>query len=148
MLNRYYSFAAAAGAAAMTFPGVAEACRCIEPKTPAEAFTRADAVVLAEVAAVTGNIDAEGGAIATLIPSMAWKSDVPATMKVEARTTCAFDFHQGQTYLVYLSKSGIHAPYSATSCDGSQPEAKSRPALDWLRENEKAATISQSASGQ
>ena len=121
MLNRYYSFAAAAGAAAMTFPGVAEACRCIEPKTPAEAFTRADAVVLAEVAAVTGNIDAEGGAIATLIPSMAWKSDVPATMKVEARTTCAFDFHQGQ---------------------------KSRPALDWLRENEKAATISQSASGQ
>lgn len=111
---------------------VAHACRCIAPKTPEQAFARADAVVLGEVVDVDGNFEAEGGAIATLKVRNAWKADVPATLRVETRTTCAFDFRAGATYLVYLSRSGSRTAYTTTICDGNLPVGRAGTALDWL----------------
>jgi hypothetical protein len=123
----------------MVASGVAQACRCIAPKTPEEAFARADAVVLAEVLEIDGKFNAEGGAIATLRAAKAWKSGVPATLKVETRTTCAFDFRKGETYLVYLSRSGHRAQFATTICDGNLPVSKAGAALQWLGKNKPSA---------
>lgn len=118
------------------------ACRCVTPKTPEQAFVKADAVVLAEVARVDGNFEAEGGATATLKVSKAWKVDMPATLRVETRTTCAFDFRSGETYLVYLSRSGGRTKYTTTICDGNMPAGRAGSALEWLgRKN--PASVSQ-----
>lgn len=56
----------------------AQACRCAGPHTPQSAYRTADVVVLAEVLAVEGNFEAQGGAVATLNASRAWKAGVPA----------------------------------------------------------------------
>lgn len=110
----------------------AHACRCAGPLTPQGAFTQADAVVFAEVLAVEGNFKAEGGAIATLKTNKAWKAGVPATLRVETRTTCAFDFRTGETYLVYLARSRGRAPYSTTICRGNLRAGEAGAVLEWL----------------
>jgi hypothetical protein len=109
------------------------ACRCAGPATPQKSYAHADAVVLGEVVSVAGDIDAEGGAIATLQTEKAWKTKVPANLKVETRSTCAFDFKTGQRYLVYLSRTGARAAYSTTICAGNLPYSQSRPSIEWLK---------------
>ena len=96
-------------------------------------------MVLAEVLEIDGKFNAEGGAIATLRAAKAWKSGVPATLKVETRTTCAFDFRKGETYLVYLSRSGHRAQFATTICDGNLPVSKAGAALQWLGKNKPSA---------
>jgi hypothetical protein len=117
------------------------ACRCAGPHTPQTAYRTADAVALAEVLSLEGNFRAQGGAIATLNAGKAWKAGVPATLRVETRTTCAFDFRTGETYLVYLTRSGIRAPYSTTICRGNLRAGDAGAALGWLERRGKPAPI-------
>ena len=120
----------------------AQACRCAGPHTPQSAYRMADVVVLAEVLAVEGNFEAQGGAIATLNASRAWKAGVPATLRVETRTTCAFDFRQGETYLVYLTRSDGRTSYATTICRGNLRSGEAGAALEWLARRGNSAPVS------
>jgi hypothetical protein len=119
----------------------AHACRCAGPHTPQSAYRAADVVVLAEVLDVEGNFEAQGGAVATLNAAKAWKARVPAALRVETRTTCAFDFRKGETYLVYLTRSGGRAPYATTICRGNLPARDAGAALEWLGQAGKSAPV-------
>ena len=119
----------------------AHACRCAGPQTLQRAFKTAEVVVLSEVLAVEGNFEAEGGAVATLKASKAWKASVPATLRVETRTTCAFDFRKGESYLVYLTRSNGRAPYSTTICSGNLRARDADAALEWLGRRTKPASV-------
>lgn len=132
MTNRYLLLIAT-GAVSLSMSDAALACRCAGRATLQQSYGRADAVVIADVTAVSGDIDAEGGAIATLNTGKAWKSKVPPTLKVESRSTCAFDFKAGERYLVYLSRSGVRAAYSTTICAGNLHYAQSGAAVKWLQ---------------
>jgi hypothetical protein len=121
------------GAASLAMADQAFACRCAGPFTPQESYEHADAIVLAEVTAVSGDIDAEGGAIVTLQAERSWKHKVPAMLKVETRSTCAYDFKTGERYLVYLSRSGARVDYSTTMCAGNLPYSQSASSIRWLQ---------------
>jgi hypothetical protein len=121
------------GAASLAMADAAFACRCAGPFTPQESYEHADAIVLAEVTGVSGDIDAEGGAIVTLQAEISWKHKVPAMLKVETRSTCAFDFMAGERYLVYLTRSGARADYSTTKCAGNLPYSQSASSIKWLQ---------------
>lgn len=116
----------------------AQACRCEGDLSPARAYERADAIVLGQVEKVDGDPEAQGGAMITLRPEMAWKAGVPASLKVETRTTCAYDFKAGQTYLVYLTRTGSATPYATGICNGNVTAAEAGKKLDWLKAHGKS----------
>lgn len=121
------------GLAGLAFTaGSAEACKCVPGMTPAKAFRGADAVVLGEVLSVEGDPWAQGGAVATLRTARSWKEGLSGTLQVETRTSCAFDFRPGETYLVYLSRSQGRAAFSTMACNGNEASREAGPALEWL----------------
>jgi hypothetical protein len=119
----------------------AQACRCTEPHTPQAAYQNADGVVIAEVLAVDGNHKAVGGALATLRVSKAWKARVPARLTVETRTTCAFNFHTAETYLVYLTRANGRTPYATRICRGNLLARDAAGALEWLDRHGKSIPV-------
>jgi hypothetical protein len=130
--------------AALALPLVAtgaQACRCTEPPTPQAAYRNADGVVIAEVLAVDGNHTAVGGALATLRVSKAWKARVPARLTVETRTTCAFNFHTAETYLVYLTSAHGRAPYATRICRGNLLARDAAGAIEWLDRHGKSIPL-------
>ncbi len=115
----------------------AEACRCAGPATPRSSYGKADAVVLGAVASVSGDFEAEGGALVTLDVSRAWKSKVGSAIRIETRSTCAYDFRKGEIYLAYLTRSHGAAPFSTTICAGNHARRESKAALAWLERHGK-----------
>src|SRR5258705_11757488 len=130
--------------AVLAFPFVAtgaQACRCTEPLTPRAAYQNADGVVIAEVLAMDGNHKAVGGALATLRVSKAWKARVPARLTVETRTTCAFNFHTAETYLVYLTRANGRTPYTTRICLGNLLARDAAGAIEWLDRHGKSIPL-------
>lgn len=111
--------------------GGAMACRCTEPSAAA-AYRGADAVVQARVVAVSGDPEAEGGAVVRLTVDRSWKSSTAAQIDVATRSTCAYPFAVGQDLLVYLTRAGGAAPWFTQRCRGNRPLAEAAGALGWL----------------
>jgi hypothetical protein len=119
----------------------AQACRCTDPRTPQAAYQNADGVAIAEVLAVDGDRKAAGGALATLRVSKAWKARIPARLTVETRTTCAFNFHTAESYLVYLTRANGRAPYATRICRGNLPARDAAAAIEWLDRHGKSIPV-------
>lgn len=109
------------------------ACRCLEPESTADAYGRAQVVVRATVLSVDGVGDSPGGARARLRVEEAWKADVPAEVVVSTSTTCAFDFHAGNEYLLYLYPGTEAGELTTRICVGNCLAANAEGALRWLR---------------
>jgi hypothetical protein len=109
------------------------ACRCLEPASTADAYGRAHAVVRATVLTVDGVGDSPGGARARLRVDEAWKADIAGEVVVSTSTTCAFDFHAGNEYLLYLYPGPTAGEWSTRICVGNCLSADAEVALRWLR---------------
>lgn len=109
------------------------ACRCLEPASTADAYGRAHVVVRATVLSVDGVGDSPGGARARLRVEEAWKADVASEIVVSTSTTCAFDFHTGKEYLLYLYPGPAAGELSTRICVGNRVAADAEAALRWLR---------------
>jgi hypothetical protein len=117
------------------------ACRCLEPASTADAYGKAQVVVRATVLSVDGVGDSPGGARARLRVEEAWKADVPAEMVVSTSTTCAFDFHAGNEYLLYLYPGPAAGEWSTRICVGNCLAADAEGALRWLRAQGERARV-------
>ena len=117
------------------------ACRCLEPASTADAYGRAHLVVRATVLAVDGVGDSPGGARAKLRVAEAWKTDVPSEVVVSTSTTCAFDFHAGSEYLLYLYPGSEPDQWSTRICVGNCLASTAEASLSWLHTHGKAARV-------
>lgn len=112
-------------------PVAALACRCPTHLPFSKAYERAQSVVTGKVSAVATNPDGNGST-ATVTVSHAWKAQVSQTISVSTSTTCAFNFVQGEEYLLYLYRTP-EGGYYTSKCVGDLPIAKAEPALSWLK---------------
>jgi hypothetical protein len=117
------------------------ACRCLEPASTADAYRSAPVVIRATVLSVDGVGDSPGGARARLHVEEAWKSDVPVEMDVSTSTTCAFDFHEGSEYLLYIYPGPAAGEFSTRICVGNCLAANAETALRWLRTHGKKSLV-------
>jgi hypothetical protein len=85
-------------------PEAVFACRCPAHRSFSDAYARAESVVTGKVSALQTNADGNGST-ATVIVSQSWKAQAPQTISVSTSTTCAFNFVQGEEYLLYLYQS-------------------------------------------
>jgi hypothetical protein len=130
--------------ALLVLVGVAQqamACRCLEPESTADAYGRAQVVVRATVLSVDGVGDSPGGARARLRVEEAWKADVPGEIVVSTSTTCAFDFHAGNEYLLYLYPGPEAGELSTRICVGNCLVAEAGAALRWLSAHGRRAQL-------
>lgn len=112
-------------------PEAALACRCPAHLPFSKAYARAESVVTGKVSAVATNPDGNGST-ATVTVSHAWKAQSPQTISVSTSTTCAFNFVQGEEYLLYLYRTP-DGGYYTSKCVGDLPLAKAEAALAWLK---------------
>ncbi len=117
------------------------ACRCLEPASTADAYRSATVVVRAKVLSVEGVGDSPGGARASLRVEEAWKADVPGEVVVSTSTTCAFDFHAGNDYLLYLYPGSVSGELITRICVGNCLAADAEAALRWLRAHGQKAQV-------
>ena len=117
-------------------PAAALACRCPEHRSFSDAYTRAESVITGKVTALEKNADGNGST-ATLAVSQAWKAQAPQTISVSTSTTCAFNFVQGEEYLLYLYRTA-QGGYYTSKCVGDLPLARAAPALSWLKRHGKS----------
>ncbi len=113
-------------------PSFAFACRCAGPATPQSAFGRADVIVQGKVMTVTGDINTEVGAIASVNVTKAWKGKTGIEIEILNRTTCAYDFKVGQAYLIFLNKNPDQDYYTTNICIGNLAILEAETALEWL----------------
>lgn len=112
-------------------PEAALACRCPAHLPFSKAYARAQSVVTGKVSAVAANSDGNGST-ATVTISHSWKAQAPETISVSTSTTCAFNFVQGEEYLLYLYRTP-EGGYYTSKCVGDLPLAKADAALGWLK---------------
>jgi len=112
-------------------PEAALACRCPAHLPFSKAYGRAQSVVTGKVSAVAPNSDGNGST-ATVTVSHSWKAQAPETISVSTSTTCAFNFVQGEEYLLYLYRTP-EGSYYTSKCVGDLPIAKAESALSWLK---------------
>lgn len=104
-----------------TFAIPAIACRCIQPPPPAEALTKASAVLVGKVTAL--DRDNQGVAV-TIEVDRAWKGITAKTIIVRTNqgtgADCGFPFEMGKSYLVYTNspqaKEGEQPTLSTNTC--------------------------------
>jgi hypothetical protein len=125
-------------------PEAVFACRCPAHRSFSDAYARAESVVTGKVSALQKNADGNGST-ATVIVSQSWKAQAPQTISVSTSTTCAFNFVQGEEYLLYLYRTS-QGGYYTSKCVGDLPLAKAEPALSWLKRHGKALAIPAAAS--
>lgn len=119
----------------LLMPSFAWACRCSKLSFKA-AFQQADSIVVAEVVQLSGDINAEG-VKARLKVSQSWKQPVETELWVTTRTTCAFEFKLGESYLLYLNSTA--SGYSTNHCSGNLPLKQAEKTLFWLNNKSKSA---------
>lgn len=125
---------------ALLFASTAEACRCVEVKSPAAAYKHAQAVVVGKVATVTPQKDDVDGADVSFKVTQAWKMDVPLTIRITTGTTCAFSFAPDGSYLLFLQHvSG--ATFTTARCMGNRDTAGASAFLQWLEKNGQRGTV-------
>lgn len=117
--------------ALLGLPSLAFACRCAGPVPPATAYRNAQVVVQGKILAVKGDINKEG-ATARVEVSKAWKKKIKSELEVSTRTTCAYEFHVGEEYLIYLQQTADGGHYSTKKCVGNVKSAEAGNALTWL----------------
>ena len=118
--------------ALLVLPSLAHACRCAGPVSPATAYHNALAVVQGKILAVEGDINKEG-VTARVRVLKAWKKKIKSEIEVSTRTTCAYDFHVGEEYLIYLQQTADGGHYSTKKCAGNFKSAEAGNALKWLQ---------------
>jgi len=97
------------------------ACRCIQPPPPAEALTKASAVLVGKVTALERD---NQGVAATIEVDRAWKGVTARTVVVRTNkgtgADCGFPFEMGKSYLVYTNspqaKEGEQPKLSTNTC--------------------------------
>ena len=113
-------------------PREADACRCLEPKSAAAAYSAAHAAVTGQVLEV--NRSSPDETEVTMQVTAAWKADLPRLLRVTTSTDCAFPFQKGGSYLLFLFQDAS-ASYSTERCMGNRDVAKAASFLAWLRKN-------------
>jgi hypothetical protein len=121
-------------------PDAALACRCPAHLSFSQAYERAQSVVVGKVSALQTNTDGNGST-ATVTVSQSWKAQAAPTISVSTSTTCAFNFVQGEEFLLYLFRTP-EGGYYTSKCVGDLPLAKAEPALSWLKGHGKALPVS------
>lgn len=107
------------------------ACRCVESMSPATAYQQAQVVISGRVLSVAGDIN-QDGATARIQVLKSWKKSAPQAVAVSTRTTCAFDFHAGEEYLLYVQETAGAFSYTTKRCVGNLPLSQANKALEWL----------------
>jgi hypothetical protein len=125
-------------------PAAAFACRCPAHRSLSDAYRRAASVITGKVTALQKNADGNGST-ATLTVSQSWKAQAPQIISVSTSTTCAFNFVEGEEYLLYLYRTE-KGGYYTSKCVGDLPLAKAETALSWLKLHGKASPAQQSES--
>ena len=115
------------------------ACRCGAELSPMAAYKRAHSVVIGEVSEVKAGSE-PGSSIATLTISHVWKKAVSREIRIHTSTTCAYAFHEGQQYVLYLypSRSG---GYYTSRCVGNATLAEGRTKIAWLKHNGAVSSV-------
>jgi len=112
--------------------GAAQACKCVQPMTPARQFARAQAVITGVVETLEP-VDAAAGAMkATVRVEHAWKEAPAGPVTVITDGTCAVPLAPGQHYLLYLQPLSP-STYATDRCSGSASVESSKRALRWLQ---------------
>jgi hypothetical protein len=128
----------AVAACAVLAPEAAFACRCVAPQPEAAYFSRSAAVVTGTVVSVSGDPDAEGGVTARVRVETTFKGAPGREIDIVSRTTCAFDFKRGETYLLHLRRLSATGGFTTGICDGNQTAAAAGRALGWLKRHRRA----------
>jgi hypothetical protein len=87
--------------------------------------------VQGKVLAVNGDINKDG-AMARVRVLRVWKKKVKGELEVWTRTTCAYEFHVGEEYLIYLQQTADGEHYSTRKCDGNLKFVEASNAIKWL----------------
>jgi len=116
---------------------VALACRCPPSISPAEAYRAAQVVVQGRIVSVAR--DSAGQlSVATVAVQRAWKGPVGVQIDVTTRTTCAYDFPEGQEVLLYLQHHVQHNRLETRMCAGNLKVTEAGKPLAWLQRHGKA----------
>jgi hypothetical protein len=114
----------------------AEACSCLVPGPPSEAFESASAVFVGTVKGVTRTDSNFGERIFRLSIEEAFKGVSGA--EVEIRTpansaACGYDFEKGQQYVVYAHIRSSDDRLVTTICTRTRPVSNAKEDLEYLR---------------
>ncbi len=112
--------------------GTAQACKCVQPMTPARQYERAITVVTGVVDTVEP-VDTGRAMKATVLVERAWKNVPTGPVIVFTDGTCAIPLVPGQHYLLYLQALSP-STYATDRCSGSAAIGSSQRALRWLQQ--------------
>lgn len=120
-------------AALLVLPQVnAWACRCPEHVPVMDYYEKAQYVVTGKVVELHAN--GKDGSSATVTVNRVWKADVPKTISISTRTSCAFNVNQGAEYLLYLFRTP-DGGYYTSKCVGDLPLKQAESRLKWLEQH-------------
>ena len=120
---------ALAGSLVFALGGPAWACRCREP-APRQAYSQAQAVILAEVEGVEPA--PEQSVIYTLRVNEAWKTPVGDRVRVRSGSTCIFQADVGRSYVLFL-RPYVPGMLQTSVCMGNRPVEEAGATLRLLR---------------
>jgi hypothetical protein len=115
------------------------ACRCSLGLSERAAYQRAHVVVVGRVDKVAPHAD-QNGSTATLTVTQGWKKRVSHEIQVETSTDCAFQFSDGQEYLLYLYDEPNGGFYTS-ECVGNAQLLHAGHPLDWLKRHGTPAIV-------
>src|SRR5215472_10544775 len=101
---------------AISFRGMALACRCVDPSLKA-AYTKADAVVQVRIDEVSDPLQ-DGTVTAQAEVLSSWKTKVPHKIQLWTGEDCAYPLRKQETYILYLSRAADR--WGTYKCRGNQ----------------------------
>lgn len=117
---------------AFAMPGLASACRCLDPGPAAPAYSKASVVLTGTVLRVRTNADAT--VTATVRVAQSWKQSLSGEVELSTvATTCAFPFAEGGRYVFFARQQPTGPGIYTARCMGSADIGQSTATLEWLR---------------
>lgn len=115
------------------------ACRCIGPSSPAEAYRPANAIVLAKVVQVEPRPEL-GGFSVSLFIERAWKSEVNQEFWITTGSGCLYVVEPERKYLLFLTRTPDKT-FTTGQCMGNRPLAEGAKLIRWLDTTAKQASV-------
>ena len=115
------------------------ACRCVEPKRPAEAYRSAEAVVVAKIVKLEPRPEL-GGFAMFLFVERAWKSEVNQELSVITGSDCLYSVEPDKKYLLFLTRTPEKV-FTTGQCMGNRPLGDADKPLRWLETSTKPAPV-------
>ena len=115
------------------------ACRCVDPKGPAEAYRSAVAVVLAKPVKLEPRPEL-GGFAMSLFVERAWNSEVDQELSITTGSDCLYSVEPDQKYVLFLARTP-EKTFTTGQCMGNCPLGSAEKLLRWLETSAKSAPV-------